>query len=288
MALFRIVALIRKDLSWCLSNRRILTTLLLGPMFGGLVFFLPVITQSFSEMSNPTGINVPLELNEDLSNIYFIGVIFIAYMTGLVFTSSLILQEKTKGTFLPLLTTPLKPSEFVVGKLFIAFCSAFLFTLLSIGVASYFGVQTGLIINGFSILNLAFFMAGLCFFGCLIGFFIEEDLEQGKVLLIPSLVIMGSAALLVNKPLSEAYPLIQQFYSFNPLRRIFEVLQSPGSSYPWWSTLFNFLFFIALFIIASHYVKFYFSTSREKRSTSLLFTGFLGVFGIYILSSLAP
>ena len=69
MALFRIVALIKKDLSWCLSNRRILTTLLLGPMFGGLVFFFPVITQSFSEMSNPTGINVPLQVNEDLSNI---------------------------------------------------------------------------------------------------------------------------------------------------------------------------------------------------------------------------
>ncbi len=278
MVLYRIIALIKKDLMWCFGNRRILTTLLIGPVFSGLVLCIPVMTRFLPELTDQSA-GVTSEFS-------FFAVVFVAYMSGMSFTFSLIIQEKTKGTLLALLSTPLKPLEFAIGKLFLAFITSLLFAVIFISVDIFLNPQTMFSLNLLAFFNLILFTATICLLGCLLGIFTETELESGKVLIIPSMLIVGSAALLTNQQLETLYPAMQNINFFNPLFHIFEVLKYPGWRQSLFHTGFNLLFFMVFLFFTGFYVKFYFSNNREKRFSHKLFTGLICLIGIYTVSGL--
>ena len=278
MAFSRILALIKKDMAWCFGNRRILGSLLIGPIFAGFFLWIAIKANVLPGLQGQGGI-------PDTAFFSFFAIAFMAYMTGVQFTFSLIIQEKTKGTFLPLLCTPLRPLEFIFGKLFLSFACVVFFALVFVVVDVFVNANTMFALHPYLFLNVVLFSGLMCLLGCIIGLITQTEIEAGKVMLIPTLVIMMSASLLGGGgQLQEFYPVLDKIQSFNPLLHLFYSLQDHEWRILLFNTFFNFLFFTGFLIFTVCYIRFYFAHSRTKTFSIKLLAGLFCIIGLYVVS----
>lgn len=275
MTFHRVFTLIKKDLIWCRTDCKILSILLSGPLVGVFIIFMEFITRTrIPETEQP--IQLP-----DLS---FFAIVIVSYLTGTFLTLSLIIYEKTKGTLLALLMTPLKPLEFITGKLFLTFSVTLLFSLICISINIFLNPQMSFLLNPFVFLNLILFISVMCLSGCILGLFAEMEMESRILSAIPVLLFLVPAMLLQGA--SIPHPSLQKWLDFVPLSHFFKIFQDLNWPVFLFYTGFNLLFLLSFTIFAVFYTKFYFSSGREKRFSLNLFWGLFGLIGLYILSGL--
>ena len=291
MAFYRIFALIRKDLDWIRGNKK----LLMYASTSFLIFFIVIIFTDlvYSSLLEENSSAEEIKMMEMMEIIIKQMLLLVAVLPlGIFWTSDLIVQEKDKGTFLALLTTPLRYYEFVLGKLFISFSALCSLSLLALFLDFFINKKSLIIslsLSPFIVVNVILVSATLCLVGLICGLFVNTNLEQQKLVgfLIMCFMLLGMVGIFVDIPgVAASIPFLQKFSSFNPF---FHFLQAFGVTE--WPTLlmhigFNTLFFTGFLFFSYFYTKFYFSNSREKRFSLKLLMGLGGVIGLYLLSGL--
>ena len=283
MAFYRLSALIKKDLAWIRGDYKIVLSLLFGPVFFGLVFIIPyIIPEEYLQQEVQKGASL-LYQNPKLAYL-LLAITVTALMNNIYMTCEMILQEKARGTVLALLSTPLKPLEFILGKIFLSFSFSFPFFLIYLAPAVFSGEMIAPL-NPLVILNLALFSGTMCLWGCIPGLFFESAANRQQAVIIPSLLLMGSLMeIIVTGDLEEVSPAFKKWRFLNPLAHTFKSLESAEWRELLIHTGFNVLFFSGFAFFCAYYTKFYFSNSREKRFSLKLFAGLCGLVGLYVLS----
>ena len=270
MSFQRAWTVIKKDLLWIKGDFKILLAVAAAPA---------ALLLAFSSASK-TGAGAKAQIGAadiPAADITALGVLMMALLSGCVAASQLILHEKTKGTLLALLTSPLKHQEFLAGKLFLSFSLSVLFSAALILTAG--GAGLGL----FAFLNVVWLAGAACLIGGCVGLFSETEMENNALAFAAALFFVSPFAL-KNLPL----PAARALYSAHPLSHFFEALAG-GKSLDslLLHTGLGFLLFAAGFLFAAAYVRFYFSSGREKRfSARLALAFFCGLAGLIALSAL--
>ena len=289
MAFYRILALIKKDLDWIQGNKKLF-------MYAFSAFLILFVTIIFSERFVPTPVegSAFAEPNQKLIStaIKIMFLLISVLPVGIHWTSDFILQEKTKGTFFALLTTPVRYYEFIIGKIFISF--SLLFSLSLAALFLDFFINKNNLISGFStvplvILNWALFSGTLCLIGVICGLFVNNNLEQQKIigLLVMFLMISGVFTVFVDVPgMTAGFPILHKVSFFSPLFHSLQIFNATEWPKLLLHTVFNTLFFGGFLLFCYFYTRFYFSNSREKRFSIKLLLGLQGVIGLYLLSGL--
>lgn len=248
ISLKRTSAIMEKDFIWATQNLK-----LLGIMLMPILFVL-----IFSQ------------LNSDATFVYV--VTFTSSFIGLFKTSYLILEEKTKGTLLALLTTPLKSSELLIGKFFFSLALCLLCSLFAI----YINNRPDLLTNPIILANFILYSGTTAFLGCLIGIFFKN--EQEMSIIAPFVLVL----FIIEDTIGSSLKYYLPNYHFA------QTLSSSGVS-PHnllIHTGFNSIYFIGALILAAWYTRFYFSNNREKRTSPAFYCLFSSFIALYILSGL--
>ncbi len=280
MALYRILALLRKDIIWILSNKKnifysVSIFIALFPMFGIMnLVYLKLTTETDKFIYLITG----------FKKLLFI----IAIISGSIYwTGYMVLNEKTKGTFLSILTTPLKGSEFVLEKVFFSFSITFFSIFIILVFDTFTSNEAVAILSNPSsaplfALNLAFYSGFLCLMGINLALFTETEMEFKKILTIPSFFLICLAYMNVSRdnfPKEWAYALY-----FDPSFHFINIFNTKSWSIALLNTLFNAIYFGAFLVFSYFSVSFYFSNGREKKFSLKLSAGLAGVIGLFALS----
>lgn len=247
----RIQGLFVKDFKWAQKNLK-----LLGFMIFPVIF---VVLFAGSDRTFP------------------FAIVFINVFVGMFSTAYLIMEEKSKGTLVSLLTTPLKSYELLIAKFLfnLAICSVF--TVAAIFMNGRFDI----FLNPFVFLNIMLFAGMACFLGFVVGVFFknEQELSVGAPLLM-LFFCMGDAL----EKLSSKTGL----YAFFADYHIHQMLkgQEMGFGKMAYHSGFNALYFGITLAIAAQYTSFYFSNHREGRWSKRLGTGLGALFVALMVSGM--
>ena len=286
MAFYRIFAVIKKDLLWVKGNKKMLVYIL-----SSFLFFLTAIifSNSLSSILGDNEFSTKENTKMLLAFIKIILLLFAVVSVSLLWISELLLQEKNKGTFLALLTTPLKYQEFILAKFlftgaivlsFPIFC-LFLDFLLNRNESLAYSL--GWFSFSFFSINLVLFLGLLFLTGIILGLALDTRLEQQRITTGISSLILMSAMLPIYKIIS---PTVQKLSYFSPTFHLIESYQTKDLLELLIHTSFNFLFLASFLIFSYFYIKFYFSKGREKRFSLKFSSGLLVIAGLYFLSGL--
>ena len=286
MAFYRIFAVIKKDLIWIKGNKKMLMYIL--PSF--LFFFIAIIFSN--SLFSILGDNEFLTKEDSrmwLAHLKVMLLLFALISVGILWVSELFLQEKNRGTFLALLTSPLKYQEFILAKLlfsgavisFFPICSLFLDLLLNRNESLAY-ILGGISFSVF-IFNLALFLGFILLIGIILGLALDTNLEHQKIAGSISMLFMISFLFPIYSKFS---PNLQKLNFFSP----FFHLNSSYQTKKWTEILihtgFNSLFLASFLIFSYFYIKFYFSKGREKRFSLKFSAGLVSIAGLYFLSGL--
>ena len=291
MSFYRILALIRKDLEWIRGNKKLLAIATSSfSMFFIVIIFSGKVSPSLLQ-GQPTEEGLKIVKTMEIivkQMVFLISMIPL----GIFWTSNLIVQEKDKGTFLAVLTTPLKYYEFVLGKLFVAFSILFSFSFLALFLDLFINKNsliTSLSHSPFVIVNVALLSGTLCLIGLICGLYVESNIGQQKLVsaLTMILLVMVMFGMFADIPGMVAFmPFLKVVSSFSPFLHFLQVFSETSQLKLLMHTGFNILFFGAFLTFSYFYVKFYFSNNREKRFSPKLLMGLSGIISLYLLSGL--
>ena len=209
MDFYRIIAIIRKDLMWFFSNRQ-----MWGTPF--LAIFL---------VTGLVGFELFLE-DEDVgfSKINFSFYFLLSWMVGLGLTSLITTQENIDGTFRVLLTTPLKPLEFFIGKSFLPFFLSFLLCLIVACINLFFNNYTAHL-SFLTLFNILLMNILFCIFGCIWGSLSKTLMAYRQWAAMITFLLMPLAFIPTFASIPD-YQFIKPYLYFNPLSHFINVIDN--------------------------------------------------------------
>ena len=229
MSIKRSYAILIKDLYWTLSNFK-LASLLVVPLIISILF-------------NQVGMSVLTSVSYTFT-ISFIGI----FMTAMSVT-----EEKKHETLLCLLTTPLRGSEFIFGKITTSLILCFIFCLAS----GAFGQTLNHFTNIYFLLNLLLFSFIASSLGCFLGLLCKN--EQVLTIIGSPLMIIFAMGTFFSDLL-----LIDFKSSFLPDFHFVKSIDIVSGSDAFMHVGFNLLTSVIFLLMTISYVNFYFKYGREK------------------------
>ncbi len=249
ISISRTLTLFKKDILWSMANLKLLAVMILP------VVFLVLLSRD--------------------EKTFVFSIIFVNVFIGLFSTSYLVIEEKNKGTLLALMTSPLQSIEVLLGKFLFNLMLCMGFSLLGI----FLNQRFDLLAQPLVLVNILFFAGTTCFIGFIMGLFFKNEQEMSVI--APLLMFIFSLGDLVGKVSST--PAIKGYFPDFHLAQVLNHLPLPQTL---WHTLWNFSFFTLFLLSASFYAQFYFSNSRERRFSSILFFTIAGFLVLNICSGL--
>jgi hypothetical protein len=249
MSVNRSFTILIKDIYWTLSNLKI-ATLLIVPL---------VISILFNEIS--VGILASVAYSFTIS---FIGI----FITALS-----VIEEKRNDTLFCLLTTPLRGSEFIFGKITTSLILCFIFCLIS----SFLGGKQSEFLSIYFILNLLLFSFAASSLGCFLGLICKNE-QVLSILVTPIMMIFAMGTLLSDLVFTN----IQS--SFLPDYHFIKSIGVTDNLKAFKHMGFNFLTSVVFLSMTVSYVKFYFKYGREKVLNKLIFLQILTLIIPFLIS----
>ena len=264
MALHRVLALVRKDLAWLRGHKAFIGNLFGGVIIGGMLFALSL----FAKIAGGTA---PLRPS--------LAFFILGFMTVFSGASLLVFREKTHGAMAALLTTPLRPLEFLTAKLFLISCFAGFFSFAFVLTDAVFFKN----FPGFLVwINIILFILLMGFAGAALAVFCNDLTDWQRLMSVAGFLIMTPD--IVIQFGAEHWPYIKKFAFFTPFSHFHEVMHDPA----WRQALFHTAFHAILFAVAALFavesLRLYFSSGNEKRFSRKLAVPLFVFVGLCVLS----
>ena len=263
MELYRILAVIKKDIIWCFSNRYIFVSLLATPF----VLLILTSSQSVTVSLSEAGQVMYKDLHSRIVFMSFAAIVAVGFLTGVVFTTTLFLEEKKQEMFYALLSTPLKPLEFIIAKLFLTFSVCFLFVLIFISVRVFVDSNNLFMLSSIFVFNCALLLATFCVWGAIFGLY-TKNMMHFQVIMLPITVIFILCMLVSNQQMHTITPFVKQLSFYMPTYHIYGMFKNPDWTTSLFHTSFQVWFLFCWLWFADTYAKFYFLSSREEKTFS--------------------
>jgi ABC-2 type transport system permease protein len=211
--LARVVAVVRKELLDYRRKRSIVVTMLIFPI---LFLVEPVVTIF---IATPTGSQASLEKTVMVPVLY---MLLIAVVTPSTLAAYTVVGEREQGTLEPLLTTPLRQQEFVLGKaaavmipsVTLAYVVYGLF-LLAVALFAHHNVSSAVFHDGPTLLSLFLFAPLVAGWAVVVGMAVSVRSTEVRVAqqlgMLASFPVIGVIVLLISGVIHPTFPSAIEF-----------------------------------------------------------------------------
>ena len=234
--LHRIFAVFYKDFKWALFNPKLL-----------MLILMPLLLSFFFQVSGKGGL-----LGFSLVFTYtFIGCFLCSYM---------IVEEKKIDSLKCVLLTPLSATELLIGKFLLPLSLCLLFSFVTLSIAQ----KTHLFFNVVILMSLVLMSAIICFSGLFLGLISKNEQEPGIVGPAFMLIFLSGISQIKEQNLKYAgyFP---DFHMTHLIENV-DILTTQQLSL---HLLFLLLFFIAMLLLVSTYIQYFFSTDLNSKRINL-------------------